>query len=73
MDKDTNFDVPVFKSLPQKIEENKVTFEKLQPISIVDMYQKEPYINYESYIDYFKYLYLIIFIFLIFYIISIFS
>lgn len=64
MDKDTNFDVPVFKSLPQKIEENKVTFEKLQPISIVDIYQKEPYTNYESYIDYFKYLYLIIFLIL---------
>ena len=73
MDKDTNFDIPVFKSLPQKIEENKVKFEKIEPISIVEIYQKEPYINYESYIDYIKYLYLIIFIFLMFYTKSIFS
>jgi hypothetical protein len=65
MDKDVYYDIPVFKSLPEKIETSKVTFDKLNKISIVDMYQKEPFSNNFNYYIYF-YIIMFIFIFLYF-------
>ena len=62
MDKDTYYDTPVFKSLPEKIETSKVTFDKLSKISIVDIYQKEPFSNNSNYYNYFYIIFLIFFL-----------
>lgn len=67
MDKDTYYDIPIFKSLPEKIETNKVTFDKLNKISIVDMYMKEPFtnnINYDMFILIFFFILIFIYVFL---------
>jgi hypothetical protein len=51
MDKDTNFDVPVFISQPEKIKENDVVNDnlyKLKNISVIKMYEYEVFSNYEN-------------------------
>ena len=69
MHKDTDFDIPIFISQPEKIKENDVVndnLHKLKNISVIKMYEYEVFSNYKNiYIsDYelnFRYLILILF------------
>jgi hypothetical protein len=48
MNKDTDFDVPVFIAQPQKIKQNDIindNFNKLKNISVIKMYQYEVFSN----------------------------
>jgi hypothetical protein len=48
MDKDTDFNVPVFISQPEKIKENDIVndnFHKLKNISVIKMYEYEVFSN----------------------------
>lgn len=48
MDKDTDFDVPVFISQPEKIEKNDIVDDnlyKLKDISVIKMYEYEVFSN----------------------------
>ena len=51
MNKDTDFDVPVFIAQPQKIKQNDIindNFHKLNNISVIKMYEYEVFSNYED-------------------------
>lgn len=71
---DTDYDVPVFKSLPKKIINNLDTNDKIEPlkeISVINMYKYEVFTNkiYDNIIDT-KNIILILYIVLIIIIIS---
>ena len=47
----TMFDVPVFQSLPSKVENKNKDDNKLNKISITDMYKDEPFNNKKKYLS----------------------
>jgi hypothetical protein len=66
---DTDYDVPIFKSLPKKIINNLDPSEKIEPlkeISVINMYKYEVFTNniYDNIMDT-KYIILIIYILLL--------